>query len=140
MTNKTKTEDKAPEYTPPTAEELALGSGEPTLTLEDALSEALAAPGDLAPTQFPPTETAIEAADEGLAAWHNGKKITALWSDRSNRNSWIAIQGMGWKKLATKNDSSLVSLTLIASHAEQTGSTVNVRIESDNRVHEIYAW
>lgn len=140
MTPKT---EKAPELAPPAPSNAQTTTieGEPQLGIEDVLDEAFAAPGETAPTQFPPTEAAaIEAAGDGIAAWHNGKKITALWSDQANRNSWISIQGMGWKKLAKKNDSSSLSLTMIGAHAEQTGATVNVRIESDGLVHELYAW
>ena len=115
-------------------------AGAPTLPAE--LLEAVQAERYAeAPTLTPPSEAEIAAAEaEGIAAWHNGKKITALWSNDSNRNSYIAVSGMGWKKLSNANDSSVVSMTMLAAHAEQTNANVNLRIESDGMVHELYVW
>lgn len=94
-----------------------------------------------APMQVPPSEEDVAIAEEaGIAAWHNGKKITALWCSSSPRNSWIAVSGLGWRRLANRNDSSVVSMTMLAAHAEQTNSTCNIRIHTDGLVHEIYVW
>lgn len=108
---------------------------------EELLAEqAVQLPGE-APAMIPPTEEEIEIAEiQGVAAWHNGKKITALWSSKTPRNSFILVQGMGWKKLCNANDSCVVSMTMMAAHAEQTNATVNIRTESDGMVHQIYVW
>lgn len=95
---------------------------------------------ELEPRLAPPTETSAEATGEGITAWHNDKKIVALWSNSSPRNAFISVPGMGWKKLANTNDSSFVNMTMLASHAEQTGANVNLRVEADEMVHEIYVW
>lgn len=109
----------------------------PDSLLQAASTELL----DAAPELVPPTEAEIEAAEAGgIAAWHNTKKITALWSNSSNRNSYISVPGLGWKKLCNANDSCVVSMTMMAAHAEQTNANVNIRIEADGLVHEIYVW
>ncbi|MEJ2462243.1 MAG: hypothetical protein P8098_11540 [Candidatus Thiodiazotropha sp.] len=72
--------------------------------------------------------------------WYNGKKITALWCNQTDRNAYIYVGGMGWRKLSNANASALLSMVMLASHAEQTNATVNLRVESDNMVHEIYVW
>lgn len=133
--------DDAPALEPVSARaESADPAGAPALPpelLEAAEAERYAP----APTVTPPSEAEILAAEaEGVAAWHNSKKITALWSNDSNRNSYIAVSGMGWKKLSNANDSSVVSMTMLAAHAEQTNANVNLRIESDGMVHELYVW
>lgn len=93
-----------------------------------------------APALAPPTETEAARAEEGVVAWLNAKKIEALWSDTTNGNSWIYVGGTGWKALSNANDSALLAMTMLSSHAEQTNATVNLRIEADGKVHEIYVW
>ena len=90
--------------------------------------------GDTAPSL--PVE---EVAAAGISAWQNNKRITALWSINQNRNSWIGVSGMGWKKLANNSDSAVVALTMLSSHAREKNSVVNFR-EDGGLVREIYVW
>jgi hypothetical protein len=76
----------------------------------------------------------------GITAWQNSKKINALWSINQNRNAWIGVEGIGWKKLANNSDSAVVALTMLATHAFEKGLNVNYRDESDGMIHEIYVW
>jgi hypothetical protein len=76
----------------------------------------------------------------GVAAWNTGKKVTALWSINQNRNSWIHIDGVGWRKLANNSDSAIVALTVLGTHAREKASSVNYRDEADGMIHEIYVW
>jgi hypothetical protein len=85
----------------------------------------------------PEAEEAVGAAFG--ATWYNSKKITALWSINQNRNSWIGVSGLGWKKLANTSDSAVMALTLLASHAKQMNRNVNIR-EDTGQIREIYVW
>jgi len=128
---------------PPTTEARVtmLHAGAPAALPEALLEEGAAAAPGAAPTLVPPTEAEIEAAEgEGIAAWHSGVKIAALWCNEANRNAYISVAGLGWKKLSPATDSSVVSMTMLAAHAEQTNANVNIRIEADGMVHEIYVW
>ncbi len=95
--------------------------------------------GESAPLESPPNEAA--AADDafGAGVWHKNKKITALWSKAENRNSWIAVEGLGWKKLANNSDSVVVALTMLNAHAKQMNCNTNLR-EDGNKIKEIYVW
>lgn len=84
-----------------------------------------------------PLTAAISA---GISAWQNNKQINALWSINQNRNSWVGVSGVGWKKLANNSDSAIVALTMLAAHAREKGSVVNYREESDGMVYEMYVW
>jgi hypothetical protein len=84
-----------------------------------------------------PVGTAIAA---GVSAWQKHKRITGLWSINQNRNSWVAVDGVGWKKLVNNSDSAIVALTMLSSHAREKGSTVNYREESDGMIYEMYVW
>lgn len=90
-----------------------------------------------APTLEPPKAL---AAEKTIAAWLNDKRISALWAINENRNSWVHIGGVGWKKLANNSDSAIVALTYLASHAKQLNCRVDYREEADGMIREIYVW
>lgn len=137
MTNTTT--DGRPELEVTSQTETRAGEGAPSAEIGFAAVEALAATAR--PELVPPGEsTAAAATTAGVTAWHSGKKITSLWSNTANRNSWIGIDGIGWKKLADNSDSAVVALTMLASSAKQTASAVNVREEADGKVYEIYVF
>jgi hypothetical protein len=80
------------------------------------------------------------AAGAITTTWLNNQKVTALWSIAENRNSWAALSGSGWAKLANNSDTAVVALTMLAAHAKQLQTVVNCRQEADGMIHEIYAW
>jgi hypothetical protein len=91
--------------------------------------------GDSAPALLP-----ADAAAAGVTAWQNGKKITGLWSINQNRNSWLHVAGIGWRKLSNNSDSGIVALTMLGAHAREKATNVNYREESDGMIHEMYVW
>jgi len=104
-------------------------------------ASALAATVMMPPSDYAAPSLPITAgAMAGISAWQNNKKLTALWLNQQNRNSWIGVDGIGWKKLANTNDSSSVALTMLAAHAREKDAVVNYREESDNMIYEIYVW
>lgn len=76
----------------------------------------------------------------GVTAWQNNKRITGLWTINQNRNSWVHVDGIGWKKLANNSDSAIVALTVLGSHAREKNSPVNYREEADGMIREMYVW
>ena len=94
-----------------------------------------------APAMRPPGEEDIAFGEEqGITAWHNAKKVHAMWCNSSARNAFASIQDLGWKRISAANDSAFINMVMILSLAEQTGANCNVRIESDNQIHEVYAF
>lgn len=93
------------------------------------------------PTMVPPQEANLDLTEaEGVAAWHNTKKVVALWSNSSKRNAYASIEDLGWKKVSPANDSSFVTLVALLSVAEQTGANCNIRLEADGFIHEVYVF
>ena len=76
----------------------------------------------------------------GVGAWQNNRKVDSLWTINQDRNSWVGINGVGWKKLSGPNETSISALTMLVAHARATGSPVNYRDESDTLIHEVYVW
>jgi hypothetical protein len=91
------------------------------------------------PSQMPPTATE-QGSSGGITAWNNDKRVTALWAINQNRNSWVYINGVGWKRLSTASDSANLALTLLAAHAKQSQTNYTYRDESDGLIHESYVW
>jgi hypothetical protein len=95
----------------------------------------MAGAGDAAPSL-----PVMEGGVTGVTAWQNNKQITSLWSINQNRNSWVGVSAIGWRKLANNSDSAIVALTMLSAHAREKGSVVNYREESDGMIHEMYVW
>ncbi|MFT3792581.1 MAG: hypothetical protein QM741_16290 [Rudaea sp.] len=100
-------------------------------------SDNTAASGTAAPSLEP---NAAALSDGGQTVWNNDKKATALWSINQNRNSWVYVAGVGWKKLANNSDSAVVALTVLAANAKQSQGVYNYRDEADGMIHETYVW
>ena len=95
------------------------------------------APGE---SQATPSLPISGGVAQGVGAWQNNKKVDALWTINQDRNAWVGIAGIGWKKLAGPNETALSAMTMLVAHARATGSIVNYRDEADNLIHEVYVW
>lgn len=136
------TKNAAPTALPPQADDAAVqtdaGQDAPTLTMEE-VTDIQAATEVGTPVLAPPSEEAA-SAEQAITAWHTGVKVDGLWCNASARNAWALVAGIGWRRVAVANDSAFLTLTALLSHARQMGSSCNVRIESDNLIHEVYVW
>lgn len=88
------------------------------------------------PTLLPPQEV----AGGGIAAWVNNQKISGLWAINENRNVWVHIANVGWKKLGNGSDSALMAFTVLSACAKLQQSIYNYREEADGMIHEMYIW
>ncbi len=87
-----------------------------------------------------PDRHVLPEAAEAAGVWQNNKRVTGLWGTNETRNSWVLIDGVGWKKLSAGTDSAELALTVLASHAKLTQARVDYREESDGSIHELYVW
>lgn len=109
--------------------------------IETLLAETAAAAAPAAPTEHPPA-AALAAVEEveAVGAWLTDKRVSALWCINQNRNVYMGVTGVGWKKLANNSDSAIIALTTLASHARATQSRIDYREEADGMIHECYVW
>lgn len=111
------------------------------LTASEIAMSASAAQTAGQPTMNPPQSSGATASAQAVGTWNSNKKITALWSINQNRNVWVAVDGVGWKKLSTASDSATEALGIISAVAKQTQSPyVSYRDEADGLIHEMYVW
>ena len=130
--------DQEPKALPPSADPTASQDGVARPSEEPPAEALLASEGnDSMPQETPPAESAAVGAFG--AVWLRGKKIDALWSINENRNSWVHVAGVGWKKLASNSDSVVVALTMASAHARQTNSTVDLK-EDGGQITEMSVW
>jgi hypothetical protein len=127
--------DSEPDQNPPsTGIEASTEEAKPSMLPEQETSMQT----EVEPSEdFGQPET--EETAMGETGWNNSKKVSGLWSINQDKNSWAAISGMGWKKLANNSNSAVIALTILASHALQTGHIINFR-EENGQIKEIYAW
>ena len=113
---------------------------EPPSASQGGMSQSGGAAGgvDEVPTMLP--AAAGGAIEGGVAAWLNDKRVVGLWAINQNRNSWVYINGVGWKRLANNSDSAVVALTMLAAHAKQSQTSYTYRDEADGMIHECYVW
>ncbi len=131
------TNEHTPHESPPSQED-AMSGGIESKPSEAHAIEAVVSEGGGA--SMPQADlAAMEGAAGASTVWYNGKKVTGLWSINENRNSWIGVSGLGWRKLADNSDSAVVALTMLASHGKQGNHNVNLREDAD-RVKEMYVW
>ena len=75
--------------------------------------------------------------------WQNGKKITGLWVIDQNRNGWVYVSGLGWRRLAHGSDSEFLAMMTACAHAKADNRNVNFRevgVGGNIEIHEIYVW
>src|SRR4051812_26798063 len=58
-------------------------------------------PPDMQATPSLPISGGVAVA---VGAWQTSKKVDSLWTINQDRNSWVGIAGIGWKKLAGPNE------------------------------------
>jgi hypothetical protein len=96
--------------------------------------------GDGSPALIPPTAVLTQTSDAVTAAgWHNAKAVTRLYHNAPG-NAWIALAGIGWRRLNPANESAAGAMAIIASHAVDNGLTVNAYEGTDGYIHELYCW
>lgn len=75
--------------------------------------------------------------------WQNNRRITAVWVINQNRNAWVFVQGLGWRKLAHNESDVFLAMLAACIHAKADGRNVNFRevgVGGNIEIHEIYVW
>lgn len=95
---------------------------------------------DHRPTQEPPRQLSV--SEKAIAAgWQTNKKILGLWSHCSDqRNAYMYVDGIGWRKFADNSDSAIMAFNIIASHAKVTGKGAYLYEGDDGKVTTLYVW
>ena len=64
--------------------------------------------------------------------WHNGKKVTRVFTSRHSQNCWAIISTIaGWKKVRTGNTDGATNVFLVLSAAFANDRTIDVYIANN---------
>ncbi len=110
---------------------------------QSAGAQATAAAAAMAAEAQPmldPPGTPGAARQPANAGAFQSVRIQALFSSAAHDNGWAYLEGVGWRRIATTNDSAQTSLGLLTAAARIQGTPAPVRYENDNQIHEIYVW
>ncbi len=72
--------------------------------------------------------------------WQNNKKIIGLWIyGPQKRNTWVYVQGLGWRKLWPVHDSQVEAMMTMAANAKAKNRNVNF-YEEGNKIKQMFVW
>ena len=120
----------------------AAGLSRPELMITTTAEAAIAAIASM-PTLAPPPPAAsssIQGATAVTGTWRTGQKVVGIWCVDETRNTWILVEGLGWRKLFNGRDGAFGALSTLAAQARQTNRPISFREEADAMVYEIYVW
>jgi len=72
-----------------------------------------------------------------ISLWLKQKKITGLWSINENRNAWVHISGLGWKKIWNGNDTTFYMMLNQLVAAKAANRKVNLLMDQ-GKIIQIY--
>ena len=62
--------------------------------------------------------------------WINSKKVVGLWAINEERNAWVYLSDIGWRKISNNNDDGFINTLTQLAVAKAVGATVNVYLEA----------
>lgn len=80
---------------------------------------------------------AVHGLDVASTFWYNGKNVLGLWTNDSDRNAWVYLSDIGWRRVAYDNDNIFVDMLTQLATAKNSARPVSVYIE-DGVIKQIY--
>jgi hypothetical protein len=96
--------------------------------------------GSASAATAPSLRPATTAAGAVTATWQSNVHVSGMWSINQDRNAWVYLDTVGWRKLSDASESGLVAMNMIAAHAYQMGSTSSLYEGDDGRIAQLYVW
>jgi hypothetical protein len=96
--------------------------------------------GSASASTAPSLRPATTAAGAVTATWQSNVHVAGMWSINQDRNAWVYLDTVGWRKLSDASESGAVAMNMIAAHAYQMGSTSSLYEGDDGRIEQLYVW
>jgi hypothetical protein len=109
-------------------------------TAGSAGAGAMLVAGSASASTAPSLRPATTAAGAVTATWQSNVHVSGMWSINQDRNAWVHLDTVGWRKLSDASESGLVAMNMIAAHAYQLGATSNLYEGDDGRIAQLYVW
>jgi hypothetical protein len=91
-------------------------------------------------SQAPSLRPDSSNASAVTATWQSNVHINGLWSINQDRNAWVYLDNVGWRKLSGASESGLVAMNMLAAHAYQLGSSSSLYEGDDGSINQLYVW
>ncbi len=69
--------------------------------------------------------------------WHNNALVIGLWAINQDRNAWVYIQSLGWRKISPDNDNIFLDMLAQLAAAKAAGRPINF-YEENGVIKQIY--
>ena len=69
--------------------------------------------------------------------WRNNVQVSGLWTNESDRNAWVYLSGVGWRKVAANDDQITLSMLAQLIAAKATARPVNV-FDDGGTINQLY--
>jgi C1A family cysteine protease len=73
------------------------------------------------------TMWAIDGIED--TGWRNGVSVVGLWTIDQDRNAWVYLGNLGWKKISPDNDNIFFDMLVQLAAAKATGRPVNLYLQ-----------
>jgi C1A family cysteine protease len=83
------------------------------------------------------TMWAVDGFSTGV--WQSNKHVVGLWTINENRNAYVFIDGIGWKKISPDNDNIFFDMLSQLAAAKATGRPINF-FEVQDVIKQIYVF
>lgn len=74
---------------------------------------------------------------EDISVWINDKRISSLWAINEDRNAWVHVVGIGWKKIIAANDNTFTLMLSQLIAAKAANRPVNLLLNG-GQITQIY--
>jgi subtilisin family serine protease len=129
--------------TPITAGVVALlKQAKSSLTQEEAKNALISTAKDIGPSGWDQHSgagiiRAKAAFDAVTLIWRNNVKVRGLWTINQDRNAWIYVDGLGWRRISPENDNIFLDMLIQLITAKTGNRPVNI-LEQINTIKQIY--
>ena len=79
-------------------------------------------------------DAVVEVEETG---WERSKKIIGLWTNNSNRNAWVYVKDLGWRKISSTNDNIFFDMLTQLIAAKAGNRPVNIH-QKNKVITEVY--
>jgi C1A family cysteine protease len=80
---------------------------------------------------------AVQPRREDGSVWHRGVNVTGVWASADERNAWVYLAGVGWRRLAADSNSAFFALLAHLLAAKSGRRPVNAA-EEGGMITQVY--
>jgi hypothetical protein len=69
--------------------------------------------------------------------WNRDHRVTGLWTNNSNRNAWVHLSGLGWRKITNTSDVAQITMLTQLTSAKAANRRVD-SLQENNTIRQLY--